>query len=449
MNTTSDENAHIRISHSDLAELNLGQKVEVAVGQRLNRIKVLSTSMQKTKLAYINNPTAQMLLLPAKLLLDYKVIKNPPRIKLGPVVGVLTTANRNSKSGLPIGKETYYLGELVSYARRKGVFVYLFYSTGVNWHSQTIKGYTLDFNKESAHKWVSGEYPFPDIVYNRIRSRNVENSRTMVELLDRFQHLGINLFNTRFLDKWDVYNALMSSPRLRHFLPPTVFFSRVELFKFLQQYPEVFLKPRNSSIGKGIVKIKRTSGCYMLALAKSAKPSWHYYDSYEELYQALLAIMDDSSRYLVQMGIELAKIQNKVFDLRTQVQKNGRGEWTLTGTAVREAAPDRFVTHIPNGGSARKYDEVIEKTFGSSVTTKRSLDKQLHLIAREAPIILDDLPGWSLAVLSIDIGIDRYGKIWIIEINSKPSSFDEPDIRRAYLRYFTDYCKYITFKNID
>jgi hypothetical protein len=28
-------------------------------------------------------------------------------------------------------------------------------------------------------------------------------------------------------------------------------------------------------------------------------------------------------------------------------------------------------------------------------------------------------------------------------VNSKPSSFDEQDIRRRHIQYFTDYCKYI------
>lgn len=444
MNITCDDTPYIIINHPDIPHYNLEQ-IEVQVGRRLTRLKVFNDANSKhNNLVYINSNASKVLLLPDHCRIKYRLLNHKPeRIQLGPVVGIITTVNRDRDTGLPTGKESYYFGELISYAQRHGVFTYLFYPTAVNWKTQTIRGYTLDFDKDRLPKWVGGEYPLPDIVYNRIRSRNIENSPSVSKLLNKFKYVGIHLFNTRFMDKWDVYNALQSNPRLMQVLPPTDLFNYKNLYKFLQQFPEVFLKPRNSSIGKGIIKVKKSPSCYMFALAKSDKPSWQRHASSEKLYEAILAMMDDSSRYLIQMGIPLAKIDNKVFDLRVQVQKNGKGIWTLTGVGVRAAAREHFVTHIPNGGSARPYPEVIEKTFGSSLDKKKSLHDQLRLITTEVPITLERLQGWSLAILSIDIGIDQEGKMWIIEVNSKPSSFDEPDIRRRHLKYLTDYCKYI------
>jgi hypothetical protein len=37
----------------------------------------------------------------------------------------------------------------------------------------------------------------------------------------------------------------------------------------------------------------------------------------------------------------------------------------------------------------------------------------------------------SLGVLSLDIGVDESGIMWVIEVNSKPASFDEDDIRKT------------------
>lgn len=445
MNRTCDKTPNIRINNSEFSRID-PEQIEVHVGQHRSRIKVVYDTTKKNKLVYINRYASPLLLLPPNFKIEYKVINhNPVKIKLGPVVGVLTTVKQN-ESGLPTGKEAHYFAELVSYAQRNGVFVFLFYPEGVNWSNRTIKGYTLDFPKHSSNKWIEGEYPLPDIVYNRLRSRSIENTSAILDLLNKFELNGIYLFNTRFLDKWDVYTILQGNARLVPMLPPTAIFNYDTLVLFLKRYPELFLKPRNSSIGKGIIKVKKVSDCYMFALAQSEKPSWYRYSSSDKLYEAIIAVISDTSRYLVQMGIPLAKIDNKIFDLRVQVQKNGKGIWTLTGIGVRAAAPKHFVTHIPNGGSVRPYKEVIQKNFGHSEDLKKALDKQLHLITTETPVTLEKMSGWLLAILSIDIGIDREGKMWIIEVNSKPSSFDEPEIRRTHLKYFTDYCKYIIDK---
>jgi len=55
--------------------------------------------------------------------------------------------------------------------------------------------------------------------------------------------------------------------------------------------------------------------------------------------------------------------------------------------------------------------------------------------------------GLNLAVLSMDIGIDAAGKLWIIEVNSKPASFDENDIRQRHLQLLMDYFSFVAQKN--
>jgi hypothetical protein len=150
--------------------------------------------------------------------------------------------------------------------------------------------------------------------------------------------------------------------------------------------------------------------------------------------------------YLVQQGINLARFNDNVFDLRTQVQKDGQGVWKLTGIGVRVAANKSFLTHIPNGGKAASYKEIITRVFGNSEAIKNKITNQIDIILRHVPNCLEKELNISLAVLSIDIGIDVYGKLWIIEVNSKPANFDEYEIRQKYLQYFNDYCLFINSK---
>jgi hypothetical protein len=67
------------------------------------------------------------------------------------------------------------------------------------------------------------------------------------------------------------------------------------------------------------------------------------------------------------------------------------------------------------------------------------LDKQLKTICHTVPPILEDTLGIDLAILSLDIGIGRDGHMWIIEVNSKPASFDEAAIYKRHLALLTDY----------
>lgn len=124
------------------------------------------------------------------------------------------------------------------------------------------------------------------------------------------------------------------------------------------------------------------------------------------------------------------------------MQKNGQGNWQFTGSAVRVAATGKFVTHVPNGGSKRDYHLTVKQVFGYSREILAELDRQLKTICKLVPKILEEKLGINLAVLSLDIGIDKDGKMWLIEANSKPASFDEDPIRQRHLELLTDYFIY-------
>lgn len=443
MNRTSAKTTPIQINDPNITAAGIEQAL-IQIGYQVLKWKILNKPGRGKNLVSLSVPLSRELSMPPNCLLHYRLVKAYPlQIRLGPVVGVLTTVHRDRYSGLPIGKEAQYYKEMIAYGRQRGVFIYLFYLPDINWARKTIAGYTISFPKTKAERWKKQDFPFPDIIYNRIRYRHLENSAGTLEVLNRFnQYPDAHIFNSRFLNKWEVYQALEKNPLLVPFLPPTVPFNRGNLKLFLRNYTEVFLKPADSSRGKGIIKIRKTSAYYQYALANPSEPQWKDCPTEEELLQALSPLMVDENRYLIQMGIKLARLNRKVFDVRAQVQKNGEGKWTLTGMAVRKAARGQFLTHIPNGGTGIPYQKVINQVFGSSPQILASLNDQINLITTEMPLTLERLLELSLAVLSVDIGIDQGGRMWVIEVNSKPSSFDEPNIRKKHLQYLMDYCIY-------
>lgn len=352
-------------------------------------------------------------------------------------VGVLTTAN---KRGLPGGEGIRIFKEMVAYGNKYNVAVFFFFPRDVNWKRKKIAG--LIWNGKI---WRKKILPFPDIVYNRIRFRNIESQEHVKRLLRQFEkEPSIHLFNSRFLNKWEVYKALMENDDTAYWLPETVPLSRQSLAAMLRKYPEVFLKCSYGSLGKGIIKINRLNkGQYVYAVANKGAVVWKKSNSIDALYRQLYVLTRNA--YLVQRGIDLACYKGRVFDLRTQYQKNGRGEWVLTGVAVRVAGKNRFVTHIPNGGFAASFEKVMNEAFPGDSKVINKIYEQLEQI-RKLPPVLEEKLNLSLAVLSMDIGVDKTGRIWVIEVNSKPAKFDEIEIRNTHWQYLMEYFIYLAQK---
>jgi hypothetical protein len=357
--------------------------------------------------------------------------KPPPPV----TVGVLTTAN---KKGLPGGEKARLFKEMVEYGNNRNIFIYFFFARGVDWRRRRIKGFVW-----TGRHWRRGVFPFPNIIYNRIRFRNIESQSHIRQLLRKFERdPSIYLFNSRFLNKWEVYKALRTNKSTAKWLPETFRFNRKSLTIMVTKYPAVFLKYNYGSLGKGIIKVKRLSNNrFAYAVAKKGGVNWKKCSSPNSLYRQLQYL--SGTAYLVQRGIDLARYKGQIFDLRTQFQKNGVGEWVLTGVAVRVAGKNRFVTHIPNGGHAASYNNVMNAVFGYNSLTRRQVDEQLEQIRSVIPEVLEKKLRLSLAVLSLDIGVDKNGRLWIIEINSKPASFDENDIRTTHWQNLMDYFIYV------
>jgi hypothetical protein len=361
---------------------------------------------------------------------QHEKIKKPPV-----TVGVLTTTN---KKGLPGGERSRLFKEMVAFGHKRKISIYFFFARDVDWRRRKIRGFVWN-----GKVWRRGLFPFPDIIYNRIRFRNIESQIHVKRLLRKFERdSSIYLFNSRFLNKWEVYKALRIRKSTAKWLPETMRFNRRTLTIMAKKYPELFLKYNYGSLGKGIIKVRRLgNGHYAHAVAKKGAMTWKKSSSIDSLYRQLAFL--SSNAYLVQRGIGLARYKGHIFDLRSQFQKNGVGEWVLTGVAVRVAGKNRFVTHIPNGGRAASYNEVMNEVFGVNSMTKKEIDRQMEEVRVLVPGVLEKELGLSLGVLSMDIGIDKNGRMWIIEVNSKPANFDENDIRTAHWQNLMDYFIYV------
>ena len=375
---------------------------------------------------------ARLLAIPAY---SYRILRyDDHSIRIGPIVGILTAGKPGETAASEKTVRRYKQLILQGWAR--GIFVYCFLPQAISWNRGFIYGHTCTPNG----KWLKGYFAIPDVVYNRILYRSTENQKLVQKMLEEFdENPGVYLFNRRFLNKWEVALALAQNPQTRQWIPETDIFSSTNLKSFLQRHQELFLKPCHNSRGQGIVKIERTSNNgYRYGRTEWKGKHWIYAPTPNLLAMRLRQNLKHPRQYIIQQGVDLARLDGRVFDLRAQAQKNRQGQWILTGVGVRIAARNRFVTHVPNGGSRAEFYNVIREVFNSPQIQK-SIEQELYKICTIVQAVLEQELNIPLGILSLDIGVDSSARLWILEINSKPARFDEDDIRQRHTQLLLDY----------
>jgi glutathione synthase/RimK-type ligase-like ATP-grasp enzyme len=428
--TTTHDKLTAKICKEDKAG-----KIEIGAGNCITRVEDWQAiGVFDSDFIRINTDLAKKLRIPA---MPYRYeFNSDKRVYLGPVVGILTTEVEHKKL-YPHGRKEKVFKEIISAALKQGILVFYFFPDGLDYKNRCIKGHSMDVN----NRWFSGKFPIPDVVYNRILYRYLENMPSVKKVLSYFAaNPGVYLFNSRYLDKWEVYLALNKDPHTSAYQPETDLLNNIKLTYFLKKYPEIYIKPRRSSKGQGITKLKRTDRQGVIySHATKARGIWRNANN-RYIINRMYRIKNN---YLLQEGIKLAKYNNRVFDIRAQAQKDGNGNWVLTGAAVRVAAPNAFVTHIPNGGTARPLNEVISGVFAGNYELIANIEQELAELSCKVSQVLEDELKINLGVVSLDIGIDGEGRLWLLEVNSKPASFDEDSIRSKHVNYLIEYFIYI------
>jgi hypothetical protein len=228
---------------------------------------------------------------------------------------------------------------------------------------------------------------------------------------------------------------MSGSPFLRRALPTTRTLTEANFRTMLDRYRQIIAKPVGSYGGSGVMKVTARG---------DGRCSVHYGSRMKVLPDAEAAYnfirsKVGKARYLVQRCISLARIGGRPFDLRVMVQRSGGSPWQVTGKLAKVAGSGYIVTNIRRSkgyvlpartailrsnlrGSAPRILKRVDRVSLSAV-------RRLHRVFR-----------WIRAV-GMDIGIDKNGKVWIIEGNFYPdlSLFlklkDKSDYRRIKAMY--------------
>lgn len=369
--------------------------------------------------------------LPVRTLQLYRTPKGS--LHLGPIIGIVTLF-RATRKGL-VGSQMPTYVEVMRRVRQIGGFAFVFRPAALRRRDRKVRGWTR-LNR----RWVPCRLPTPDVVYNRVQSRPAERRMRARGLLRRLQNDGAVIFNPHYLNKWPVHRQLERVPEVRPFLPETRRFrSTRDAALLLNRYGRIFLKPSGGSLGLGAAQVVRGRGgrlSYRMN-TMSGRSARGTLRSVRQLARVLPPRRD----YLVQRGIRLARVAGRPFDVRALVQKDADGEWRFTGAAARVAGRGRITTHVPRGGSRRSLRQVLEASFSPDKIQR--VQEKLQEACLKAAAGLERETGRMFGELSLDVGIDLDGGVWILEMNAKPFRFDEPHLRHRAQRRLVRFASYL------
>lgn len=338
-----------------------------------------------------------------------------------PLIGILTAGHRGRTSpDEPFAYQGYLFRHLTAAAERMGCRVCAFEPYGIDWSARRIRCHVF-----AAHRWLPTMMPFPDVVYNRVPNRRLEALPEVQTALARFRDARVPLFNPCFIDKTRLYESLTADPEVSRYVPATHRLSSdCDIAPDLAQWGSVYLKPRLGSLGHGIIRVEGNGRVARLHY-RLGEPVITRSVTMADLPAALRALTHPRD-YVVQRGIDMLQYRGRKFDVRCLIQKNGCGQWRLTGMGVRVAGAGGVTTHVPAGGYIASVPEVLHYVFGPKAS---SVTSNLRAAISDLAPAVERCLGGTYGELSMDLGLDHAGAVWFFEANSKPHKFDEDSIR--------------------
>lgn len=288
-------------------------------------------------------------------------------------------------------------------------------------------------------EWIN----LPKVIHNRA----IYLDHASYQELESWTQHGIILFNrwNRY-SKLLIHQILLKDAIIRPHMPGTYAANLTNLKMMMNAYDSLIIKPTNSSIGRGIMKLDRVATGWRLIYPASMRISnriWRQIRFSNQLPLSLQKKLQKRS-YIIQQCLPLALYDGRPFDLRISVQRGECGEWGITGIVAKVASPKHFLTNVAQGGEVMSLSDILANEYPSLDPTF-VFQQIADFTMRVAKHLSTELP--NLADIGLDIGITNHGFPLFIECNSKDQrySFKEANMMDEWKSTFFKPMAYARF----
>lgn len=350
-------------------------------------------------------------------------------------LGILV-AEKNSQP--PFADYPFYRSLCLAGAAR-GINVFIFAPGWVKWAAQQVIGYT--YCKEQG--WTERLLPLPRLIYDRYfynrHNHPLENRRFKSRLA---RHKDVVVLNRGLKNKWHMHQILSRYQVFHAHLPKTERVKNIKsVLQWLKSTSSFFLKPIAGSQGRGILRVLQLGPAAFQLSGRDHRNQLITmdFDDRNEMLRWLSRRLS-YEKYIIQQALSLFTPLGQPYDLRALMQKNGRGHWELTATVIR-LGREGVTANIHGGGKPEETESFLTALYGREYGA--DILTEVTKIAYELPNYLESYCG-RLMELGIDFGIDQDGKVWVLEVNSKPgrSALDRK-LRKKAIVQPVNYAKFI------
>lgn len=357
-----------------------------------------------------------------------------------PLLGILTVYLNNRK-GID---ERPLFQKMTAAGRKLGINVIVFTPDDVDENNGRVHAMVYHPDKKV---WGRRWSRIPQLIYDRARFQRTARFERLMAFRRKYAHL--TFLNRPLRNKWTIYRKLSANPDIKPHLPATrLYESPADAAALLKKYRTVYFKPINGTGGRGILRIERQKDGTLMIQGRNhsrqiVPPRRIRRGSLPDVLRSWDRRGD---RYIVQQGLNIQLPGGRVHDYRMLVQKNGNGEWQVTGCAGRVGPPRSVTSNLHGGGTAAPMDTLLREWIskkGAASQVRETAEALGLKIAR----CLETNYG-TLCELALDLAIDRKGRVWLLEVNQKPARevFNQTGEREVYRRAVSNPIEYALWK---
>lgn len=356
-----------------------------------------------------------------------------------PLIGVLIPATQSHK----LLKQRPH-GRLQALAKANLIAdtcLYFFSLKHIHMNKKIIYGITYN---HKMGRWEVNEFPYPSIIYKRSGDRN-DTSKVYEAFQNQLAELDTRYVNYQSgFSKWELYHHLKKSRSLQHYLPETRLLRSIDDLKEMLEYHDVlYVKASRGRRGEYVVRMtKQPDGTFKYSYYKG-----HIHvnkaTSVTSLYNQLRRFFG-RKEIIIQQAIDLLKVNGSFFDIRAEIQRDGKGELTIVGLPVRVARKNSPIT---THADSYPFDYFFETYMNLSSEEINELKKKITSFVTSIFKCVEKNYG-PTGELGIDFALDHQWRLWYIETNSQSAkvslmkAYDKHTVKQAFLNPL-EYAKYL------
>ena len=115
------------------------------------------------------------------------------------------------------------------------------------------------------------------------------------------------------------------------------------------------------------------------------------------------------------------------------VQKTDQGLWKSTGIFLKIGRPETVATNYNQGGDIGFSPQTLTKAGFSKAQINR-VEEELENLSESLGYVFNK-HSTGFQELRLDVALDEYGKIWILEVNTRPQFYPLKQMKDKSMYY--------------